>query len=295
MYLVYLLVKSSKRRIHNSILIAISAARLRTFLSVLGLALLLVGLPGHLLHHVGALLPGHGDTLPASSIGTFLLVNVFGHGGGSVLTDLLGSVTAHLTRSVHVIANLSGYWAALLVIHNRTLLLVDLLGAYTWNQSTDTERSWLAVLDRNLLTMLTIQHLAVNLGNLTALEFRNVSALLSRERATLSGSSFRALSSWNILALFPLDSFTLPLLDVGTFLLGNLTTLFLWHVVALLGRNLPALFRVVDLLTDLLVDGVTLLGIDSVTFLAIDSIALLGVHSVALALRNILAFLLGNR
>merc|ERR1712025_791033 len=271
--------------------------------SVLCFALLLVSLPGHLLHHVGALLPGHGDTLPASSVGTFLLVHVLGHGGGSVLTDLLGSVAAHLARIVHVIANLSGYWAALLVIHNRTLLLVDLLGAYTWNQSTDTERSWLAVLDRNLLTMLTIQHLAVNLGILTALEFRNVSAFLSRERATLSGSSFRALSSWNILALFPLDSFTLPLLDVGTFLLGNLTTLFLghvaafflWDVAALLGRNLPALFRVVDLLTDLLVDGVTLLGIDSVTFLAIDSIALLGVYSVALALRNILAFLLRNR
>merc|ERR1712025_1067615 len=217
--------------------------------SVLCFAFLLVGLPGHLLHHVGALLPGHGDTLLASSIGTFLLVNVFGHGGGSVLTDLLGSVAAHLARSVHVIANLSGYWAALLVIHNRTLLLVDLLGAYTWNQSTDTERSWLAVLDRNLLTMLTIQHLAVNLGNLTALEFRNVSALLSRERATLSGSSFRALSSWNILALF----------------LGHVAAFFLWDVAALLGRNLSALFRVVDLLTDLLVDGITLLGIDSVT------------------------------
>ena len=88
-------------------LVAISTASwLRTFLCVLSLALLLVGLPGHLLHHVGALLPGHGDTLLASSIGTFLLVNVFGHGGGSVLTDLLGSVAAHLARSVHVIANL---------------------------------------------------------------------------------------------------------------------------------------------------------------------------------------------
>ena len=79
---------------------------MRTFLGILRGAFLLVGLPGHLLHHVGALLPGHGDTLPASSIGTFLLVHVLGHGGGSVLTDLLGSVAAHLARSVHVIANL---------------------------------------------------------------------------------------------------------------------------------------------------------------------------------------------
>ena len=79
---------------------------MRTFLRVLSLALLLVGLPGHLLHHVGALLSGHGDTLPASSVGTLLLVNVLGHGGGSVLTDLLGTVTANLTRSVDIITNL---------------------------------------------------------------------------------------------------------------------------------------------------------------------------------------------
>ena len=79
---------------------------MRTFFRVLSLALLLVGLPGHLLHHVGALLPGHGDTLPASSIGTFFLVHVLGHRGGSVLTDLLGSVTANLTRSVDIITDL---------------------------------------------------------------------------------------------------------------------------------------------------------------------------------------------
>jgi len=106
---------------------------LRTFFRVLSLALLLVGLPGHLLHHVGALLPGHGDTLPASSIGTFLLVHVLGHGGGSVLTDLLGSVTARLARSVDIVTNLSRDWAALLVIDNRALLLVNLLGADAWD------------------------------------------------------------------------------------------------------------------------------------------------------------------
>ena len=79
---------------------------MRTFLGILSGAFLLVGLPGHLLHHVSTLLPGHGATLPASSIGTLLLVHVLGHGGGSVLTDLLGSVTANLTRSVHIITDL---------------------------------------------------------------------------------------------------------------------------------------------------------------------------------------------
>ena len=75
-------------------------------LCVLSLALLLEGLLGHLLHHVIALLPGHGDTFLASSIGTFFLVHVLGHGGRSVLTDLLSPVTANLARSVDIIANL---------------------------------------------------------------------------------------------------------------------------------------------------------------------------------------------
>ena len=89
-------------------LVAISSAgaRLGALLGVLSLALGLVGLPGDLLHHVGALLPGHGDALPSSRVGTLLLVNVLGHGGGSVLADFLGPVTAHLTRSADIIANL---------------------------------------------------------------------------------------------------------------------------------------------------------------------------------------------
>ena len=79
---------------------------MRALLSVLGLALLLVGLLGHLFHHVGALLPGHGDTFPASSIRTFFLVHVLGHGGRSVLTDFLSPVTANLVRSVDIITDL---------------------------------------------------------------------------------------------------------------------------------------------------------------------------------------------
>merc|ERR1712048_1014711 len=148
------------------------------------------------------------------------------------------------------------------------------------------EGSWLTVLDRNLLAMLTAQHLAVNLWHLTTLELRNISTLLSGEGATLSGSGFRALSSRNVLALFLLDSLALSLLDVGTFFLGNLAAFFLGHITAfllgnlatLLGRNLSALLRVVDLLADLLVDGITLPSVDGIT----------------LALRDILAFLLRN-
>jgi len=275
---------------------------LGTFLSVLGLALCLVAGPGDLLHHVRALLPGHGDTLSASSVGTLLLVNVLGHGGGSVLTDFLSPVTANLARGVDVIANLSGDWAALLVGDNRTLLLVDLLGADAWNQTANTEGSWTAILDRNFLAGLSVGHLAVNLGNLATLEFRNVSTFLSGEGATLSGGRFRTLGSWNILAFFPLDSLTLPLLDIGTFLLWNIATFFLGDVftfflgdvTTFLGWNIPTLLGVVDLLADLLVDGVTLFGVDSVAFLAIDSVALPLVDGVALALGHVLALLLWN-
>jgi len=156
-----------------------SRARLGTFLSELGLALGFEGLPGHLLHHIGALLLGHGDTLPASGVGTLLLVNVLGHRGRFVLADFLSLVTAHLARSVDVIANLSRDWAALLIGDNRTLLFSDLLSADAWNSAADTESSWAAVLDGNLLTLLSVGHLAVNLWHLATLEFRNISAFLS--------------------------------------------------------------------------------------------------------------------
>jgi len=231
-----------------------------------------------------------------------LLVNVLGHGGGSVLTDFLCTITAHLARSVDITANLSGDWAALLVGNNGTLLLVDLLGADAWNQATDTESSWAAVLDRNLLTGLSVGHLAVNLGHLATLEFRNISTFLSGEGATLSRGRFCALGSGNILAFFSLDSLALSLLDVGTFLSGDIATFFLGNIFAfllgnvttLLGWNIPALLGVVNLLTDLFVDSVALLGVDRVTFLAIHGVTLPLVDSVALALGNILAFLFRN-
>jgi len=115
-----------------------------------------------------------------------LLVNILGDRGRSVLTDFFSLVAAHLARSVHIIANLSGDWAALLVGDNRTLLLVDLLGADAWNKAANTEGSWTAVLDRNFLAGLSVGHLAINLGHLATLEFRNISTFLSGEGATLS-------------------------------------------------------------------------------------------------------------
>ena len=75
-------------------------------LGELSLALGLVGLPGHLLHHVGALLSGYGDTLPAARSGTLLVIDILGHRGGLVLAHFLSFVAARLTGSVDVIANL---------------------------------------------------------------------------------------------------------------------------------------------------------------------------------------------
>jgi len=161
-------------------------ARLRAILSDLSLALGLEGLPGDLLHHVGALLLGHGDAFPASGVGTLLLVHVSGHRSQIVLTDLLGLVAAYLAGSVHIFANLSGDWVTLLVSNNRALLFRDFLGSDARNSAADTEGSWAAVLDRNLLAMLSVGHLTVNLGHLATLEFRNVSAFLFGEGATLS-------------------------------------------------------------------------------------------------------------
>ena len=82
------------------------AGATRALLSELSLALGLVSLPGHLLHHVGALLLGHRDTLPVCGAGTLLLVNILGHRGRLVLAHFLSFVATYLARSVDVIANL---------------------------------------------------------------------------------------------------------------------------------------------------------------------------------------------
>jgi len=115
-----------------------------------------------------------------------LFVDVLRHGGGSVLANLFSLVTTYLARSADIIANLSGDWAALLIGDYRTLLLSDLLGADAWNQAANTKVSWAAILDRDFLAGLPAGHLAVNLGHLATLEFRNISTFLSGEGATLS-------------------------------------------------------------------------------------------------------------
>ena len=142
--------------------------------------------------------------------------------------------------------------------------------------------SWLlsAVFDRNLLTMLRVGVVAFNLGNLVTADVRNIEAVLSGDWTTLPGRSLLALSSWNIPALFLLDSVTnlfrniatILLGDLATFLLGNLTTVLFWNVMALL--------FIPNLLTDLLVDSVAFLSIGGVTLLLIRSVALTSVLSL---------------
>jgi len=91
-----------------------------------------------------------------------------------------------LARRVDIITNLSRDWLASLAADDGTLLFVDLLGLDAWNQATDTEASWTTVLGWNLLTVFSVEHLAVHLGHLATLDVRNISTFLSREGATLS-------------------------------------------------------------------------------------------------------------
>jgi len=164
-----------------------TSTRLGALLGQLRPTLGLEGLPGHLLHHVTALLPGHGDTLPASSVRTFLLVHVLCHRGKSVLTDILSLVAANLARCGHSITNLFSDWFADLVGDSRTLLFSHLLGLNPGHYCTDTETSRTAVLDWDLGTLLPVEHLAVHLGHLATLQLRGISTFLSGEGATLAG------------------------------------------------------------------------------------------------------------
>jgi len=139
-----------------------------------------------------------------------------------------------LAGGVDVITNQFRDWATLLVGDHGTLLLGNLLGSNAWNHVADTQRSWAAILDWDFLTGLSVGHLAVNLGHLATLEIRNISTLLSGEGATHPGGRFGALGSGNILAFFLLDSLALSLIDIGTFFSGDIPTIFLGNVTALL-------------------------------------------------------------
>merc|ERR1719210_1079035 len=99
-----------------------------TLLLVLGAALLSAGLPGHLLHHVPALLPGGGETLPGAGAGALLLVNILGDGRELVLADLVRNLVTHLAGRVDIIADLLGDILTDLTIVSGTLALLDLPG-----------------------------------------------------------------------------------------------------------------------------------------------------------------------
>ena len=67
---------------------------------------MLGGLSGHLLHHVLALLPGGGKTLPGAGAGALLVIDVLGDGGELVLADFIRDVIAHLAGRVDIGTNL---------------------------------------------------------------------------------------------------------------------------------------------------------------------------------------------
>ena len=142
--------------------------------------------------------------------------------------------------------------------------------------------SWLfsAVFDRNLLTMLRVGVVAFNLGNLVTTDVRNIEAVLSGDWTTLPGRSLLALSSWNIPALFLLNSVTNLFRNIATILLWDLAAFLLRNRPTVLFWNIMTLLFIPNLLTDLLVDGVAFLSIGGVTLLLIRSVALTSVLSL---------------
>ena len=137
-----------------------------------------------------------------------------------------------------------------------------------------------AVFDRNLLTMLRVGVVAFNLGNLVTVDVRNIEALLSGDWTTLPGRSLLALSSWNIPALFLLNSVTNLFRNIATILLWDLAAFLLRNRPTVLFWNIMTLLFIPNLLTDLLVDGVAFLSIGGVTLLLIRSVALTSVLSL---------------
>ena len=77
------------------------------------------------------------------------------------------------------------------------------------------------------------------------------------------------------MAFLLLHSLALPLIDIIADFLGDLATLLLGLLRALLGADFTADLRVVNLLTHLASHGVADLGIDSVALLLIAGGALL--------------------
>merc|ERR1719452_235621 len=217
----------------------------------LSAALLLQRLPGHLLLHLGALLPGGGGALPVTHCGALLVILVPGHGDGDRVADLLGDLIADLAGGAHIITHLLGHWVADLSEVVCTLAVADLLGAGLGHEGADAAGLGLAVLDGHLLARLPVQLLAVHLWHLDAPQLRLIAALLLGEGPALPLGDLAALAPGHVRALFPLHSLALPLIDLLALLSGHLPAL-------LLGLLRALLLTKVALGADLSVDSVTL-------------------------------------
>merc|ERR1712010_391946 len=100
--------------IHKSLVVSSLSPRstVSALLHQLSAALLLQRLPGHLLLHLRALLPGGGGALPVTHSGALLVILVPGHGDGDRVTHLLGDLIADLAGGVHIITHRLGNWVA---------------------------------------------------------------------------------------------------------------------------------------------------------------------------------------
>merc|ERR1719489_114676 len=268
-------------------LVVSTAAGLGALLHIFSVASLLEGLPGHVLLDVLALLPGGGGALPAGGAGAVLLVHILSDGGGDTAADLVRDLIADLTWGGNIIANLLGNLVTLPAGDSRALTLGDLLGLDPGHQGANTPGLLLAVPDGNLLAGLAVELLAVDLRHLDASHLRDIRALLARKAVALTLGDGLTVSLGDVLAFFSLHSLALPLIDILTLLNRDLATLLLGLLRALLGGDVTADLRVVNLLAHLAGHRVADLGVDSV--------ALPLVRSGALLTRNIPAFLLGDQ
>merc|ERR1719486_565543 len=257
------------------IILISTALGLGALLHVPRVASLLESLPRDVLLDVLALLPGGGAALPPGDVGAVFLVLVLSDGGGDAAADLVRDVVAHLARSGNILTHLLGDLVALPAGDDGALALRDLLGLDPGHQGADTPGLLLAVPDWDLLAGLAAELLAVDLGHLDTPHLGDIGALLSGEATALTVSSLLAVSPWDVLAFLFLHSVALPLIDILALLPGHLTALLLGRLGALLGDDVTAHLRVVDLLTDLAGHGLADLGVDSVALPLIGGGALL--------------------
>merc|ERR1719452_150782 len=180
----------------------------------LSAALLLQRLPGHLLLHIRALLPGGGGALPVTHSRALLIILVPGHGDGDRVADLLGDLIADLAGGAHIITHRLRNWVADLSEVVSTLTVADLLGDGLGHEGADAAGLGLAVLDGHLLARLPVQLLAVDLRHLDTPELGLVAALLLGEGPALPLGDLAALAPGHIRALLPLHSLALPLIDL---------------------------------------------------------------------------------